>query len=112
MKTIVDQLISQGYGSGRPTLGLSGETLSAFYQHYYRLPAGLLITQVESLGPADQAGLLPGDVLVTLGDTAVSDMNTLNAVLSACEIGDTIRATVYRSGKQGTVYLTVEEAKN
>ena len=112
VKTIVDQLISQGYVSGRPTLGLSGETLSAFYQHYYRLPAGLLITQVESLGPADQAGLLPGDVLVTLGDTAVSDMNTLNAVLSACEIGDTIRATVYRSGKQGTVYLTVEEAKN
>ena len=47
-----------------------------------------------------------------LGDTAVSDMNTLNAVLSACEIGDAIRATVYRSGKQGTVYLTVEEAKN
>ena len=112
VKTIVDQLISQGYVSGRPTLGLSGETLSAFYQHYYRLPAGLLITQVESLGPADQAGLLPGDVLVTLGDTAVSDMNALNAVLSACEIGDTIRATVYRSGKQGTVYLTVEEAKN
>ena len=111
VKTIVDQLIAQGYVSGRPTLGLSGETLSSFYQHYYRLPAGLLITQVEDRGPADRAGIQPGDVLVALGDIAVKDMNTLNAVLSCCQIGDSIRATVYRSGKQGTVTLTVEEAK-
>ena len=111
VKTIVDQLISQGYVSGRPTLGLSGETLSAFYQHYYRMPAGLLITQVDSGGPADRAGILPGDILITLGDTSVEDMNTLNAVLSCCQIGDSIRATVYRGGKQGIVYLTVEEAK-
>ena len=111
VKTIVDQLIAQGYVSGRPTLGLSGETLSSFYQHYYRLPAGLLITQVEDRGPADRAGIQPGDVLVALGDIAVKDMNTLNAVLSGCQIGDSILATVYRSGKQGTVYLTVEEAK-
>ena len=111
VKTIVDQLISQGYVSGRPTLGLSGETLSAFYQHYYRMPAGLLITQVDSGGPADRAGILPGDILITLGDTSVKDMNTLNAVLSCSQIGDSIRATVYRGGKQGIVYLTVEEAK-
>ena len=111
VKTIVDQLISQGYVSGRPTLGLSGETLSTFYQHYYRMPAGLLITQVDAGGPADQAGIQAGDILLSLGDTAVKDMSTLNSVLSGCRIGDSLRATVYRSGKQGTLTLIVEEAK-
>ena len=36
VKEIVDQIITQGYVSGRPTLGIYGETLSSFYQHYYR----------------------------------------------------------------------------
>ena len=110
VKTIVDQLISQGYVSGRPTLGLSGETLSTFYQHYYRMPAGLLITQVDDGGPADQAGIQAGDILMTLGSTSVKDMSTLNSLLSGCQVGDTVQVTIYRSGKQGTLTLTVEEA--
>ena len=110
VKIIVDQLIQQGYVSGRPTLGLTGETLSAFYQHYYRMPAGLLITQVEPKGPADQAGLATGDILLTLNGTAVQDPNTLNALLSACAIGDTVQVTIYRSGRQYSARLTVAEA--
>ena len=110
VKTIVDQLISQGYVSGRPTLGITGETLSTFYQHYYRMPAGLLITEVESGGPADQAGIQAGDILMTLGSTPVKDMSTLNSLLSGCQVGDTVQVTIYRSGKQGTLELTVEEA--
>ena len=47
VKEIVDQLIRQGYVSGRPTLGIEGEMLSTFYQYYYRLPAGLYISRVE-----------------------------------------------------------------
>lgn len=111
VKVIVDQLITQGYVSGRPTLGITGETLSAFYQHYYRMPAGLLITQVDSGSTADRAGIVAGDILLTLGDTAVKDMNTLNALLNACSIGDTVQITIYRSGRQYSANLTVEEAK-
>ena len=111
VKTIVDQLITQGYVSGRPTLGLTGETLSGFYQHYYRLPAGLLITQVEPDGPADRAGIQPGDILLGIGSTQVRDMNTLNSLQAALDIGDTVRLTIYRSGKQAYADITVEEAK-
>ncbi|MGN1015436.1 MAG: S1C family serine protease [Faecousia sp.] len=111
VKVIVDQLITQGYVSGRPTLGITGETLSSFYQHYYRMPAGLLITQVDSGSTADRAGIIAGDILLTLGDTAVKDMNTLNALLNERSIGDTVQITIYRSGRQYSATLTVEEAK-
>ena len=111
VKVIVDQLITQGYVSGRPTLGITGETLSSFYQHYYRMPAGLLITQVDTGSTADRAGVLAGDILLTLGDIAVKDMNTLNALLNRCSIGDTVQITIYRGGRQYSAALTVEEAK-
>ena len=111
VKIIVDQLITQGYVSGRPTLGITGETLSSFYQHYYRMPAGLLITQVDTGSTADRAGVLAGDILLTLGDTAVKDMNTLNALLNRYSIGDTVQITIYRGGRQYSAALTVEEAK-
>ena len=111
VKIIVDQLITQGYVSGRPTLGITGETLSSFYQHYYRMPAGLLITQVDTGSTADRAGVLAGDILLTLGDIAVKDMNTLNALLNRYSIGDTVQITIYRGGRQYSAALTVEEAK-
>ena len=74
------------------------------------MPAGLLIPQVEPKGPADQAGLATGDILLTLNGTAVQDPNTLNALLSACAIGDTVQVTIYRSGRQYSARLTVAEA--
>ena len=109
VKTIVDQLISQGYVSGRPTLGLTGETLSLFYQHYYRLPTGLYLTEVEPDGPADRAGIQPGDILLTLDGTSITSADALDRFLYAHQVGDTVTVTVYRSGQQGTVDITLEE---
>nr|MBQ8244423.1 trypsin-like peptidase domain-containing protein [Oscillospiraceae bacterium] len=56
VKDVVDQLIRQGYVSGRPTLGIEGEALSTFYQHYYRLPAGLYVTSVDRGSDAHSKG--------------------------------------------------------
>ena len=36
VKDIVSQILNQGYVSGRPFLGITGERLSVFYQRYYR----------------------------------------------------------------------------
>ena len=39
------------------------------------------------------------------------ESQTLNSLLSGCQVDDTVQVTIYRSGKQGTLTLTVEEAK-
>ena len=59
VKEVVDQLISQGYVSGRPTLGITGDGVSNFYQHYYRMPRGLYITKVASGSYAEYYGIEP-----------------------------------------------------
>ena len=109
VKAIVDQLISQGYVSGRPLLGLSGESLSPFYQHYYLLPAGLYITDVEAGSPADLAGILPRDILLTLDGIPVSSQDDLDRLLMDRQVGDSVTLTLYRAGQQGRVELTLTE---
>jgi len=111
VKDIVDQLITQGYVSGRPTLGLEGETLSAFYQHYYRLPAGLYITHVEPGSDAYYQGIEDGDMLLSVNDQRITTMEELKSILFDCEVGETVEAIIYRAGQQYRVELTLSEHK-
>jgi len=111
VKDIVEQIISQGYVSGRPTLGIEGETLSNFYQHYYRLPAGLYITSVESGSYAHYYGIEPGDLLLQVDDSRIVSMDDLNAVLYRHQVGDTVTLIIYRAGQQASVDLILTEDK-
>ncbi len=111
VKEIVDQLVTQGYVSGRPTLGLEGESLSSFYQHYYRMPAGLFLTYVNPASDAAKKGIEDGDILLYLGKTRITSMEEMNAAIFEYEIGDTLEAIIYRSGQQYRVELTLTEDK-
>ena len=109
VKTIVEQIIDQGYVSGRPTLGISGDALSSFYQYYYRLPAGLYITHVEKDSYASQYGIEPGDIIMAVEDTRITDMESLNTVLYNHQVGDVVTVIIYRGGQQYSVELTLTE---
>lgn len=111
VKEIVDQLITQGYVSGRPTLGITGESLSIFYQHYYRLPAGLYITQVERGSDAFDKGITKGDILISIGGTRITTMDEMNTALYNFQVGDTLEAVIYRGGQQYQITLTLTEDK-
>ena len=111
VKDVVDQLIRQGYVSGRPTLGIEGESLSLFYQHYYRLPEGLYITNVLSGTDADAKGIERGDILLSVNDTRITTSQELSAALYNCKVGQTVTVIVYRGGYQYELQLTVSEDK-
>ncbi len=111
VKDIVDQLIRQGYVSGRPTLGLTGESLSIFYQHYYHLPAGLYITHVDRASDAYTKGIEDGDILISIGNSRITTMNEMKLALNGHEVGDIVDAIVYRGGQQYQVELTLTEDK-
>ena len=109
VQEIVNQLLTQGYVSGRPWLGVEGESFSAFYQRFYRIPRGVYITSVQSGSPAEAAGLLTSDIIVSADGTDVSDMEDLDSLLYAHAPGDTMTLTVYRGGRQGDVTVTLTE---
>ena len=111
VKDVVEQIISQGYVSGRPTLGIEGETLDTFYQYYYRLPAGLYITQVDADSPAHRSGIEPGDILLSVDNTRITDMTALNSVVFRHEVGDIVTVIIHRGGQRYSVDLRLIEDK-
>ena len=111
VKEVVDQLISQGYVSGRPTLGLAGESLSSFYQHYYHMPAGLYITSVDRSSDAYAKGIEDGDILLYIGKDRITTMDEMNTAIYAREVGETVEVIIYRAGQQYRLELTLTEDK-
>ncbi len=111
VKTIVEELITLGYVSGRPTLGIHGEPLSPFYQSYKRLPAGLLITHVERGSDAYKKGMEYGDILLSINDIRITNMGELEGAIFELEIGTKVNVIFYRSGQQFQVELTLTEDK-
>ena len=109
VKEIVDQIIAQGYVSGRPTLGITGEALSTFYQHYYRMPAGLYITEVDPGSDAARKGIQEGDMLLYLGDTRITGMEDLKTAVYDCQVGEVVEVIVYHKGQQYKLELTLSE---
>lgn len=110
VKDIVEQIISQGYVSGRPWLGISGESISLFYQRYYRLPSGLYISEVASGSNAARAGLSVGDILISVDGTKVYSQSDLDTLLYHYSAGDTVTIIIYRGGYTMQADIVLEEA--
>ena len=115
VKDIVNQLIRQGYVSGRPDLGITGEKISSLYQFYYGLPEGLHITHVDENSAAYAAGIRQGDILLTVDGNRVIDNESFTSVLYSLSPGDTVQILVYRVSRQFTdqqltFTVTIDEA--
>ena len=68
---------------------------------------GFLVTKVNAGGPADQAGMLPGDTIVAVDGTDVREM-TINdtSALVKGEENTTVDITVAREGAEVTLTVT------
>jgi S1-C subfamily serine protease len=71
--------------------------------------SGLLIMAVEPGGPADKAGLMIGDVLVTLAGQAVTDHRMLLSLLGSDRVGQAVPVRVVRGGELHEATVTVGE---
>lgn len=110
VKEIVDQIIAQGYVSGRPHIGLTGESISLFYQRYYRLPAGMYITEVTPGSNAEAVGFCVGDILISIDGNRIYDQTDLDTLLYQYSAGDTVNVVIYRSGRNMQADVVLEEA--
>jgi S1-C subfamily serine protease len=69
--------------------------------------AGLVFLSVDPDGPAHKAGLLLGDVLVSLGGQSLHRVEDLLGFLGDEKVGTTVQARVLRAGELREVPITV-----
>jgi S1-C subfamily serine protease len=72
---------------------------------------GLLVLWLENKGPAEQGGLLVGDILVAVGGQPVGDPEDLYSALNNDTVGKSIPVEILRGGKLETIKATVGERK-
>jgi S1-C subfamily serine protease len=109
MRRVVGDLLKEGRVK-RPYLGVGlqpvplAQSLSAKAGGQER---ALMVLTVEGGGPAEQSGLLPGDILLSVNGNALNDIESLQKALSPDQVGKSVTAKVVRGGEVKDVSLKV-----
>ena len=109
---VVDQLLRSGRVSrGYLGLGMQAVRLPEALVDKLKLPneVGLLVVSTAPGSPADTAGIVIGDVIVSVGETPISDPADLLSFLGGDHIGKSLQTLILRGGEPRDVSITVAE---
>ena len=98
-RTIVDDLIKNGYVTGRMRLGMSVQAISDYEAQMYRVPQGLLIASIDDDSDLTNQGVRVNDIIYEVNGKEITSINVLYEELENCEAGDTVTLGVYRMGQ-------------
>ena len=93
----------------RPMFGINGaDVVTAENAEQYGVPvtSGMRLSSLVEGMAAKAAGICEGDVVIALGDHAISDFYTFTNAMQAHRAGDRVPVTVYRNGEKQAI--TVE----
>lgn len=99
-KPIIEDLIQNGYVTGRPWLGVT----------ITQTQNGLSVDSVERNSGAEKAGLKAGDLIVKADGEVVNTFEGLNKIKDKKKPGEKIRLTVIRKGELVEIDVTLGES--
>jgi serine protease Do len=104
----IQQLIQSGVAK-HPALLVSVNDQYRAYTQSANLPEGAYISDVSANGPADKAGIKPGDIITKINDVTVKSSSDLVRQLYKYNVGDQVTVTYVRNGKTNQVKVTLGE---
>jgi S1-C subfamily serine protease len=97
VKRVIPQLREKGRVD-RAYLGVTSVTTGA----------GALVQDLVPGGPADDAGILPGDVITRIGEDRIRDGSDVGDAIERHKPGDEVEVEVLRDGRRQTVEVELE----
>ncbi len=92
----------------QPFLGVTlGETIDPFLARVYGIPTGVPVVSVVPGGPADQAGIRPGDIITQADGRRVETAAQLVEILRSKRPGDKLELRVWRRGQELSLTVTL-----
>lgn len=110
-KEILEDLINNGYVTGRPQFGITGVDVTDSDAERFSMPKGVYVYGVTDGSAAAEAGVRQGDVITALEGTTITDMDSLNEAKNQYNAGDTITITIFRQGETIDLQLTLQEVR-
>ena len=106
--SVYNDLISPSHKVTRGSIGIQfREGLSNAVNRVYGFKNGVLVQEVQPGGPADKAGLKPGDIITSVDGRAVKDGDDLVNEIASRRPGSTIRLGFVRDGKPTDTTVTI-----
>ncbi len=108
---VTDELLRQGHiAHGYLGVGLQPIPLPEHLKTKLKSgESGLIVLSAEPDGPAGQAGVLIGDVLIALDGTSVTGTDDVQEFLSGDRVGKPLKASLLRGGELTERTITVGE---
>ncbi len=100
-RDIATQIIDTGHVTNSHRAALGAEVATVLGAD--GAPGGVGVVAVTSGGAADRAGLRPGDVIKSAGQSPTPDTTALSQALAAARPGDKVTVTISRGGQDRTV---------
>ncbi|MCI0604098.1 S1C family serine protease [bacterium] len=107
---LVERLSKKG-SIGKPYLGLMMQPvrIPKQLQEQSRTEIGLLVMGTEEASPAEEAGIILGDIIVRLNEKNVNSLDEIFDALNAESIGHELKLAVLRGGKVEELGIKVGE---
>ncbi len=103
----IEDLKKYGYVTGG-YLGVLVHDMDRETAVYYGLPYGVYVTSATQGFCAQKAGVQAKDIIIGLGDAAITSMNDLTRALQEYKGGETTTITVWRAGLEITLEITLD----
>jgi len=109
--TVVDiynDLVSANHKVTRGSIGITfNNNLPGAVVRFYNIKNSVLVNGIQPGGPAEKAGLKPGDIITTIDGHAVKDGDDLVNEIASRRPGSSIRLGYVRDGKPADVTVAI-----
>lgn len=107
-KKVMEQIIQSGSVT-RGWIGVAVQDMTPELAESFKLKAahGVLISEVMRNGPADKAGIKPGDILVSIADSELVDSTVMLETISALTPGKAVALKLLRNQNDIVVQVKV-----
>ncbi len=108
VKSVMEAIIKNGQVV-RGWIGVEPQDITPELAKSFNLAktSGTIIAGVLKGGPADKAGIKPGDILISVGDKAVTDTTSMLNLVAQLTPGEKTQLTILRKSRESIVEVTV-----
>lgn len=112
LSRVIETLLTHGrIPRGYLGIGIQPVRLTGTLQERAGQETGLMVMSVEAKSPADQAGLIQGDILVNVAGQALRHVDDLQSLLTNTPVGQSVSARVARGGDLRELTVTIGQSQ-